>query len=72
MYEAFIIVVSASIIGIITGVLTSLLVASQFFMEIELPIDFYFPTFMLLLMMGIAGVTTWISVYNPVQLVNKR
>ena len=72
MYEAFIIVVSASIIGITTGVLTSLLVASQFYMEIEMPIDFYFPIFMLILMMGIAGVTTWISVYNPVQLVNKR
>jgi len=67
MYEAFTIVVSASILGITTGVLTSLLVASQFYMFIEMPLVFYFPTWMLVLMMGMAGVTTWIAVYSPVR-----
>ena len=37
LYEAFTIVVSASILGLAVGCITSLLISSQFFMFIEMP-----------------------------------
>ena len=58
MYEAFMIVVAASILGIAVGSLTALLISSQFFMFIEMPRTFYFPSYMLSGMLAMAFVTT--------------
>lgn len=67
MYEAFMIVVAASILGITVGSLTALLISSQFFMFIELPRVFYFPYYMLTFMIVMAFVTTYFSVFKPVR-----
>ena len=61
------IVLTASILGTLVGCLTSLLVGSQFFMFIEMPLSFNFPVYILTLMFTMAGVTTWFAVYMPVR-----
>lgn len=67
LYEAFMIVLTASILGTIVGTLTSLLVSSQFFMFIEMPLSLNFPFYTLIGMFLMAGVTTWLAVYTPVR-----
>jgi len=71
-YEAFMIVSTAFILGTIVGCLTSLLVSSQFFMFIEMPLSFNFPYYTMGGMMIMSCVTTYVAVYSPVHLVNKR
>ena len=72
MYEAFAVVLTASILGTIVGLLTALLIANQFFTFIELPSKLYFPYLTLAFMFVLAGVTTFIAVNMPVKEVNKR
>ena len=72
MYEAFAIVVSSSCLGIIVGFLVSLMIASQFYMFIELPVKLFFPYYTLSGMLVMAVITTYISVYKPMKEVNKR
>lgn len=72
MYEAFMIVVAATILGIASGTACALLISNQFFMFIEMPSYLEFPYVSLGMMLGIAGVTTWIAVYRPVRLVNRK
>ena len=67
MYEAFMIVIAASILGIAVGTLTALLIATQFFMFVELPLDFYFPYYMLTFLIVMAFVTTYLSVNKPIR-----
>lgn len=72
MYEAFVVVLTASILGIIVGLLTATLVANQFFTFIEMPSILFFPYWTLTFMLVMAGVTTFIAVNMPVKEVNKR
>lgn len=72
MYEAFMIVVTASLLGTVVGVLTSLLLTAQFYMFIELPLHLNFPVYTLCGMLLMALVTTWIAVYRPVSNVNGK
>ena len=39
MYEAYIVVISAAILGTTVGFLTSVSIAAQFYMFIELPLE---------------------------------
>lgn len=72
IYEAFMIVTSSSILGIMSGFLTAMLVSSQFYMFIELPMKIKFPWILLGIMLAIAVVTTFVAVYLPVKQINKR
>ena len=72
IYEAFAIVTSASILGILSGFCTAMLVSSQFYMFIELPMEVQFPWLLLAIMLCIAIVTTFVAVYVPVQQINKK
>jgi len=59
MYEGFMIVTSASILGSLAGFVTAVLISSQFYMFIELPLEIYFPWVLLVIMLGIAFVTNF-------------
>lgn len=72
MYEAFAVVATASMLGILVGLLTALMIANQFFTFIEMPSKLYFPVWTLTFMLVMAGTTTFIAVYMPVKEVNKR
>ena len=72
LYEAFAIVVSSSVLGILIGFITSLMIASQFFMFIEMPLTIFFPVWILVGMLSMAGITTFVAVYKPMRDVNKR
>ena len=67
MYEAYIVVISAAILGILVGFITALSIATQFYMFIELPTEIAFPTELLLVLLVIALVTTWFAVLIPVK-----
>lgn len=71
-YEAFMIVISASILGTCVGVLTSCLISNQFSMFIEMPIGVNFPVYTFTGMILMAIVTTYIAVYMPVRTVNTK
>lgn len=72
MYEAFIVVLGASILGIASGFCAALLINSQLYMILEFPLDVQFPWILLSIMMGIALITTFIAVYVPIKAVNKK
>ena len=72
IYEAFMIVTSSSILGILSGFMTAMLVSSQFYMFIELPMQIKFPWLLLVIMLSIAIITTFVAVYLPVQQINKK
>lgn len=72
MYEAFMIVISSSILGSLAGVLTSILISSQFYMFIEFPLEIEFPWALLIGMLLIAIATTFFAVLLPIKKVNKR
>jgi len=70
IYEAFTVVTSSSILGILIGFCTSLLVTSQLFMILEFHLEILFPWVLLLIMLVVAAVTTFVAVYLPIRAVN--
>mmetsp|Transcript_14734 Transcript_14734/g.19976 ORF Transcript_14734/g.19976 Transcript_14734/m.19976 type:complete len:80 (+) Transcript_14734:2131-2370(+) len=65
-YEAYMVVVAASILGITSGFSAALLINSQLYMILEFPLDVQFPWILLLIMMVIAILTTFVAVYIPI------
>lgn len=72
IYEAFVVVSSSSILGIIIGFCASLLIISQLFTILEFKLEILFPWILLLVMLLVASVTTFIAVYLPIRKVNER
>ncbi len=72
LYEAFAVVFSASILGILSGFATALLVTSQLYKILEFPVVVEFPWILLLIMLALAVVTTFIAVCIPIKQVNKK
>ena len=70
MYEAYIVVIAAAILGVMVGFITALSIATQFYMFIELPTEVEFPFLLLFIMMVVALATTWFAVWIPVKQVN--
>ena len=70
MYEAYIVILSAAILGTLVGFVTAVTIATQFYMFIELPVEVAFPTLLLAILLVIACVTTWFAVWIPVKQVN--
>ena len=72
MYEAYIVVISAAILGTLAGFITSVAIATQFYMFIELPVEVEFPIVLMIGLIVISFVTTWFAVHIPVKQVNMK
>lgn len=72
IYEAYIVVISAAILGTFVGFLTATAVAVQFYSFIELPVSIEFPWVLFGCMIGLSLVTVAAAVLAPVNQVNKR
>jgi len=67
MFEAYVVVISAAILGVIVGFVTAAAVAVQFYSIIELPIDLEFPWALFGVMIVMSLVTVFFAVYAPVK-----
>ena len=72
MYEAYIVVIVAAILGIIVGFVTSTAVAFQFYSFIELPVELKFPWIIFSIMIGMSLITVFFAVYIPVKQINRQ
>ena len=72
MYEAYIVIVSAAILGTLVGFITAMTIANQFFTMSELPTEIVFPAYLLLGLLVVSFTTTWFAVSIPVKQVNKK
>jgi ABC-type antimicrobial peptide transport system permease subunit len=70
MYEAFLVIVSAGILGIIIGIIVACLVTAQFNMFLELPFSLDFPIWLVFILCTVALSTTYMAVHYPVSQVN--
>ena len=67
LYECLTVVISAAILGILVGFLTAVLLAAQFYMILELPLQVFVPWFQVIAMLVISILTTFIAVSFPVR-----
>ena len=72
MYEAYAVVVSAAILGVIVGFVTASAVAVQFYAFIELPVTLTFPWVLFGIMISLSLITVFFAVYAPVNSINNR
>ena len=72
LYEAYTVVLTASLLGCTIGFSSSILISAQIFTFIELPPIVIFPTWTFLFMLLVSAVTTYFAVYMPMKRVNKR
>ena len=72
MYEAFMVVGTAAILGTGVGFITAVTIAAQFYLFIELPVQVVFPFVLLAGMLIISAITTYLAVSIPVKSVNNR
>jgi len=72
IYEAYIVVGSAAILGTIVGFCTATAVAVQFYSFIELPISVAFPWALFVSMIVLSLLTVMVAVCTPVSQVNRR
>ena len=72
MYEAFLVVVSASMLGLAIGIATSTLVTAQFYLFLELPLVVGPPWTLTTIIISIAISTTFFAVWIPVREVNQQ
>jgi ABC-type antimicrobial peptide transport system permease subunit len=71
MYEAFLVIVAAGILGVLIGIIVACLVTAQFNMFLELPFVLDFPTWLVVILCTVALTTTYLAVHYPVSSVNK-
>jgi ABC-type lipoprotein release transport system permease subunit len=71
MYEAFLVIVAAGILGIMIGIIVACLVTAQFNMFLEQPFKLDFPIWLVTVLCTVALTTTYLAVHYPVQAVNK-
>ena len=67
MYEAYVVVLSAALLGICVGLLAAMVISAQFYMFLELPVEVFVPWVLLAAMVGVAVVTTFVAVIFPVR-----
>ena len=72
MYEAFVVVCGAALLGFFVGLIVTVMVTAQFYLFIEQPIDVEWPYWLLLSMLVVALTTTFVAVYLPITSVNKK
>lgn len=62
MYEAFMVVLSAAILGFTVGLIVTVMITAQFYLFLELPMEVEWPFYLLLGMLVVSLVTTFIAV----------
>ena len=67
MYEAYVVVLSAALLGICVGLVAAMVISAQFYMFLELPIEVFVPWYLLAAMVVVAVVTTFAAVIFPVR-----
>ena len=72
MYEAFMIVCTAQILGFLVGLIITAMVTAQYYLFIEQRIEIEWPTPLLISMLVVSLVTTFIAVYIPIKTVNTK
>lgn len=72
LYESSIVILSAGILGFGVGMITIILVTSQFYLFVELDWVLEFPYALFSVMVLTAAVTTYLSVYIPMRKVQTR
>ena len=72
MYEAFMVIISAAILGFLVGLVVVTMVTAQFYLFIELPMEIEWPLWILLGLLIISLTTTFLAVWLPINSVNKR
>ena len=72
LYEAYIVVICAAILGILVGFVTATAVAVQFYSFIELPVKLNFPWILFGIMIGLSLITVFFAVYMPVKQINRQ
>ena len=72
MYEAFLVISAASILGVSIGVVVTALVTQQFYTFVELPFKLNLPYYIILILMVTALLTTYFAVLIPVKKVNQQ
>lgn len=70
MYEAFLVIISAAILGVAIGLMTATLVTAQFYLFLELPLVLSPPWMLVGVTLGVSIGTTFFAVLLPVQEVN--
>lgn len=72
MYESFLVIFAASVIGLIIGTVVACLITAQFYMFLELPFSLKFPWLLVFMLLMLAYSTTYFAVAYPMRGVNKR
>jgi len=72
MYEAFSVILTSVILGLIIGLIVAIALTAQFYLFIELPFKLTFPTGLFILMVVIVLVTTFLAVFIPVTDLGKK
>ena len=72
LYEAYTVVTSSSLLGLIVGIIACYLVSIQLFTFVELPSRLLFPTWTFIAMVLILSFTTYFAVHYPITQVNKK
>ena len=67
LYEAYVVVITACILGVVVGFVTASAVAIQFYAFIELPVVLQFPWTLFGIMVGLSLITVFFAVYAPVK-----
>ena len=67
MYEAYVVVITATFMGVTVGFVTASAVAVQFYSFIELPVVLEFPWALFAIMLSLSLITVFFAVYAPVK-----
>ena len=67
LYEAYVVVLSAALLGIFVGLIAAVVISAQFYMFLELPLEVFVPWYLLGCMMAVAIITTFVAVLFPVR-----
>ena len=71
MYEQYIVIISALLLGTAVGLVLAAICTAQFFLFLEFPFRLVFPAELLYAMFGLALFTTFFAVWLPIKRVNK-
>ena len=72
LYEAYVVVIAATVLGSLIGISASILISAQLFTFIEMPPVVVFPTYTFFVLVIMTAFTTYIAVYQPIKRVNQR
>ena len=72
MYEAFLVISAASILGVSIGIIVTALVTQQFYTFVELPFKLNLPYYIILILLLTEMLTTYFAVLIPVKKVNQQ